>query len=64
MFHWEPGRQDQALLEQFMESRRLDPDYNSRQTRTRESAQLDQADLRASVEIQGGYQREATATNG
>jgi len=46
----------QALLEQFMESRRLDPDYNSRQDEDQESLRnLIKQTLRASVEIQGGY---------
>jgi len=35
MFHGSLEDRTQALLEQFMESRRLDPDYNSRQDEDR-----------------------------
>jgi len=46
----------EALLDQLMENRRLDPDYNPRQDEDQESLRnLIKQTLRASVEIQGGY---------
>jgi hypothetical protein len=46
----------EALVDQILESRRLDPDFNPRQDEDEKSLKdLIRQTLRASVEIQGGY---------